>query len=101
MAQEAWVRAQAAQEREEVVRGGLLPQAQHALDLARLGYETDRASFLDVIDATRTVVDLRRDLVLAETDRALALVALERAMGTEIPATQAPQKETRANGGVR
>lgn len=101
MAQEAWVRAQAAQEREEVVRGGLLPQAQHALDLARLGYETDRASFLDVIDATRAVVDVRRDLVLAETDRALALVALERAMGTEIPATQAPQKETTANGDAR
>jgi outer membrane protein TolC len=90
MVQEAWVRAQAAEEREAVVRDGLLPQARHALDLARLDYETDRTSFLDIIEAARTVTDIRRDLVEAEADRDLALVALELAMGTGIPATPSP-----------
>ena len=93
-AEEAWVRAQAAQEREDLVRGGLLPQAQHALDLARLGYETDRVSLVDVIDAARSVADVRRDLVRAEEDRDLALISLELAVGTDLPA--APGGEARA-----
>jgi outer membrane protein, heavy metal efflux system len=104
--QEAWVRARAAQERESVVRDALLPQARHALELARLGYESDRASFLDVIEAARTVLDVRRDLIGVETERDLALVALELAMGSEVPATPgpgtpAPGTAGSTNGGVR
>jgi cobalt-zinc-cadmium efflux system outer membrane protein len=101
MAQEAWVRASAAQERETVVRDGLLPQAEHALNLARLGYETDRTSLLDVVEAARTVTEVRRDLIEAETDRDLALVALELAMGTAAPVGATALTNTPGNGDVR
>jgi outer membrane protein TolC len=87
--QEAWVRARAADERAALIRGGLLPQTQHALELARLAYQSDRASFLDVVDAARTMLDVQRDLVQAEGDRWLALVALERAAGTDLAETGA------------
>ena len=81
MVQEAWVRATSAAERGTLIESGLLPRAEHTLELARLGYQADRASFLDVVDTARAVIDIRRDLVQADADRQLAIVALERAMG--------------------
>ena len=92
MVQEALVRAQSAEQRAALIRDGLLPQAAHGLELARLSYQTDRGSFLEVIDAARVIVDLQRDLVRAEADRQLAVVALERATGTDLLAGGAPSQ---------
>jgi cobalt-zinc-cadmium efflux system outer membrane protein len=85
--QEAWVRARAAEERTALIRGGLLPQSEHALELARLAYQSDRASFLDVMDTARMMLDVQRDLLQAEGDCQLALVALERAVGEDLTDT--------------
>ena len=41
----------------EIYRGRILPLARQALDAARNGYETDKASFLDLITAQRSLQD--------------------------------------------
>jgi outer membrane protein TolC len=93
MVQEAWVRATSAAERGTLIESGLLPRAEHTLELARLGYQADRASFLDVVDTARAVIDIRRDLVQADADRQLAIVALERAMGVGADRARRPAPE--------
>jgi outer membrane protein TolC len=90
MVQETLVRAQSAEQRATLIKNGLLPQAEHGLELARLAYQTDRGSFLDVIDTARAIVELRRDLVRAETDRQNAVIALERAVGSDLLTAGAP-----------
>jgi outer membrane protein TolC len=84
--QEAYVRAEAADARATLIRTRLLPRTEHVLELARLGYQSDRADFLDIIDAARMNIDMQRDLARAEAERRLAVVALERAAGIELAA---------------
>jgi outer membrane protein TolC len=84
LVQEAHARAEAAAARADLIRSRLMPRTQHVLDLTLLGYQADRGDVLDVVDATRAVVDLERDLVQADGARWLAVVALERALGTRL-----------------
>lgn len=86
MVREAYVRAESAASRATLLRTRLVPRTDHALELAQLGYQNDQGEFADVIDATRARVALQRDLIRADGDRWLALVALERALGGSLGA---------------
>jgi len=81
MAGEGRVRALAARERADLVDASLLPQATHALELARAEYQTDQTSFLDLVEAERLVLDLRLDAIVARADLARALIDIETATG--------------------
>ncbi|MEM9689319.1 MAG: TolC family protein [Pseudomonadota bacterium] len=52
-----------------------------AAELAALRYEAGADSFLSVLDAERTRIDLENELALSRTDRATALAALYKALG--------------------
>jgi len=54
----------------------LLPKSRQSLDAARAGYVNGRASFLDVIDAQRTLLDFELQDIEARTQRELSLAAL-------------------------
>lgn len=54
----------------------LLPRARQSLEAARSGYVTGRASFLDLIDAERSLLDFELMLLEAQTQRELALSTL-------------------------
>jgi multidrug efflux system outer membrane protein len=56
-------------------------EADDASRLARLRYDNGADSFLAVLDAERTSLDLQDQLAVAMTDRATALAALYKALG--------------------
>ncbi len=70
---------------DELLRGKLLPKSHQSLDAARAGYVNGRASFLDVIDAQRTLLDFELERIEAGTQRELSLAALSLAIAGVAP----------------
>lgn len=58
-----------------------LAEGSKASDLAQLRYEAGADTYLSVLDADRSRIDLADQLVQAKTDRATALAALYKALG--------------------
>lgn len=69
-----------------LLREKLLPKARQSLDAARAGYVNARASFLDVIDAQRTLLEFELEGIAARTQRELALASLSLAIAGLPPA---------------
>ena len=67
----------------------LVPKARQSLDAARAGYVNGRASFLDVIDAQRTLLAFELSGIEARTRRELALASLSLAIAG-VPPPGAP-----------
>jgi cobalt-zinc-cadmium efflux system outer membrane protein len=84
MVQEAWVRAAAAAARADLLKGSVLPQANHALEAAQIGYQGDRGGLLSVIESQRAAVDAELDYYGALADVERARADLERAVGVPI-----------------
>ena len=82
---EAYIRAQAATQRASLLQSTILPQSEHALEVSRVAYQSDRADFLSLIDSERALLDARLNYYEALSDRELALADLSRAVGIEIP----------------
>ncbi len=83
--QSAYVRVQAAQRRAALLRTTVLPQANQALDVSRIAYQSDRAAFLAMIDTQRVRLDAQLAYYDALSDFDQALAHLERAVGAELP----------------
>lgn len=64
-----------------ILRESLRPLAEESLAVSRAAYESGRATFLDLLEAERTFIAVRRDLLRIERDRRLARAELERAVG--------------------
>jgi len=75
-----------------LLRDKLLPKSKHSLDAAQAGYVNGRASFLDVIDAQRTLLEFELKGIEARTQRELALASLSLAIAG-IPPSGAPTLE--------
>ncbi len=84
LVQEAWVKADAANRRARLLRSSIVSQAEHALEVARLSYQADRAGLLDVLDFERVLLDARLGVLRALAERDLALAELERAVGRDL-----------------
>src|SRR5206468_7424285 len=80
--QEAYVRAKSAQDRAALFRTTILPQSQQALDVSRVGYQTDRVDFQALIDNERTLLTSQLDYFRALSEFEQAAADLERAVGT-------------------
>ncbi len=70
----------------ELLRERLLPKASQSLDVARAGYGSGRAGFLDLIEAERTLLDFQLGEVEALTQRELALSGLSLLIAGVAPA---------------
>ena len=81
---EAYVRAVAAGQRASLLRTTVVPQSEHTLEVARVGYQTDRVDFLSLVDNQRALLDAQLNYFRALSDRELALADLSRAVGTDI-----------------
>jgi cobalt-zinc-cadmium efflux system outer membrane protein len=68
----------------------VLPQAEQAVDVARAGYESDRGSFLALIDSQRVLLAARLDYHRARAERAQAIADLERVVGIDLAGGAAP-----------
>jgi cobalt-zinc-cadmium efflux system outer membrane protein len=73
----------ATSERVVRARDALVPSARRARDIVRIQYEKGAASFLELLDAQRTFIEVQRDALLQAADHAVALFQVERAVGRE------------------
>ena len=64
-----------------ILETNLLPLAEEAYATNQAAYSSGQATFLELLDAQRTHVAVRRDLLRARRDYLLAIAKLERAVG--------------------
>lgn len=74
----AYSRASIAQRQVETFEGGLLKSAEAALRVAEAAWRFGERSFLEVLDAQRTLRGVRKDYIQARFDRNAAGIEIER-----------------------
>jgi cobalt-zinc-cadmium efflux system outer membrane protein len=68
----------------EGVQKEILPKAENALAISREGFSQGRLSYLEVLDAQRTIFDVKQEYIQAATSYHQFLVELERLIGQPI-----------------
>jgi cobalt-zinc-cadmium efflux system outer membrane protein len=82
MVQEAVIRVESAAARAALLRTSLVPQSTQALDVSRIGYQSDRGDLLAIIDNQRMVAAAQLGYFRALADLEQARADLERAIGS-------------------
>jgi len=77
---QAWRRAQLAQAEVNTIRNDILPEAQGAYDAAVTGFELGKFAFFDVMDAQRTLFQIRAQYLAALAERYRAGADIERCL---------------------
>lgn len=80
----AWVRARTARRLADIYRTSVLPQAEQALRVAEAGYQANKTSFLDLLDAQRSLLDFRVEHFQFLADYEQRAAELERVVGKEL-----------------
>lgn len=83
-ARSAYAKFEAAKSLAKIYETGVLPQAQAALDTARLGYQADKIDFLDLLDSQRTLREFQMEYFESLANLEIALADLERSVGADI-----------------
>ena len=81
---EACIRVESARKSLALFEGELLPKSRQSVDVSRASYEKEKSSFLDLLDAERSLRDIRLAWVQTQTAYATAVADLERAVGGDI-----------------
>lgn len=68
----------------ESLRGTILPDAEHSFALAREGYAAGRHSLLDVLDAQKSLIELRAAIVANAAAYHLHVIEIERLLGAPL-----------------
>lgn len=79
-----FVRVQTAARMIDLYETSVLPQADEALKVAQSGYQTEKINFLDLLDASRSLLNFRLEHVQHMADYEIALADLERAVGVDL-----------------
>lgn len=77
----AWARVQTARRLADIYRTSILPQADQALRVAEAGYQANKASFLDLLDAQRSLLNFRVEYCQFLADYEQRSAELERVVG--------------------
>lgn len=80
----AWVRARTARRLADIYRSSVLPQADQALRVAEAGYQANKTSFLDLLDAQRSLLGFRLEYYQLLADYEQRAAELERVVGKEL-----------------
>ena len=78
---EAAIRLDAARERARLLDVNVVPHVQHDFDVVRASYATGRAEFADLLEAERTLLSTRMDIVAARADVQRAIAEFDMATG--------------------
>lgn len=81
----ALYRARDAARRLDLYRGSLIPKADQAFRVSLSGFGSAIASFLDVIDAERSLLEFKLATARAVADHTIALAEIERIVGRDLP----------------
>lgn len=80
-------------EQVQMLRADALPVSQSAYDAAVKGYELGKFAFLDVLDAQRTLIQLRQQVLRSTADAYRAAAELDRLLGRDdAPQASKPQE---------
>jgi len=85
--QESLLRLESLDERANLYREVLIPQAEESLGSSEAAYTTNRQSFLDLLDAERVLFQVRRTYHRLLSDYWIALADLERTIARPFPGT--------------
>jgi outer membrane protein TolC len=80
----AFVRVQTAQRLAESYKTSLLPQAESALSVSEAGYQAGKSSFLDLLDAQRSLLNFKLEYYQYLADYEQRAAELERVIGEEL-----------------
>src|SRR5215510_2932392 len=78
---EARIRLDSAGERARLLEAIVIPHVQHDFDVVRASYATGRSSFADLLEAERTVLSTRIDIIAARADVQRAIAEFDMATG--------------------
>jgi cobalt-zinc-cadmium efflux system outer membrane protein len=67
-----------------LLRDGILPRAQHTLELAKRDYENQNVDIATVLSAQREVLQVEIQIAQVEAELGKALASLERAVGCQV-----------------
>ncbi len=81
---DAWLRVESARKSVALFKSELLPKSRQSVEVSRASYEKEKATFLDLLDAERSLRDVRVEYTRALADFASAAADLERAVGTDL-----------------
>jgi len=81
---DALLRVQAARRSYAFFHNELVPKSVQTFEVSRSSYEKDKVSFLEVLDAERSLRDVRLKHILAVTQYETAVAELERAVGEDL-----------------
>jgi outer membrane protein TolC len=81
---DAWLRVQAARRSVLLFRNELLPKSAQTVEVSRTAYEKDKSSFLELLDAERSLRDIRLKSILSLTQYEGAVADLEKAVGEDL-----------------
>ncbi|WP_432823495.1 TolC family protein [Trichloromonas sp.] len=93
----AWQQMNAAHEEAEALRDQVLPAAEEALAAAEYGYRAGKFPLLDVLDAQRTLIEMRQGHLAALAGFHQAVAELERLLGRPLPGLAFNSNETKEN----
>lgn len=85
--QQAYIRAKTAEQRAALLQTTIVPQSRQTLEVARVGYESDRIDFLTLLENQRTLLAEQIDYFRVLADLAEAQADLERAIGVDFGST--------------
>ena len=75
------IRIAAAQRQARLIESTILPQAEHAFDLARVAYAGGQGPFMDALESRRLLVTTQLELIEARANVQRAQAELESAVG--------------------
>ncbi len=82
--QGAWVRLETTGRLLEIYKTSVFPQAEEALKIAEAGYQAEKATFLDLLDAHRSLLDFRLEYYQYVSEYEEHLAELERIVGKNL-----------------
>jgi outer membrane protein, heavy metal efflux system len=82
---ELFLKARAAEKSVTFYKDGLLPQAEQSFGAAVSGYQTGQVNFMTLLEAQRTIRDVRLGYYRALVEYEQSVVDLEKAAGTTLP----------------
>lgn len=75
----------------DLLQGEVIPMAEETLKLAEQGYQSGRFSLLELLDAQKSVIALRSQVVANATAFHLHVIEIERLLGAPIHALTSPE----------
>ena len=78
---EAYSQIEAARDRLQLLESSVIPHIEHAFDVARASYTSNRAEFGDLLDTQRVLLSTRMDVVAVRAGLAKAVGDLQMALG--------------------